>query len=188
MIHVPEEIIERDIEWAIAAARRADGNIWVAGYFSHRVWKTYEVDATETIARAAGRRSRTVLNWIHAYEMYRQLRTQFRTYEVHALRLALTPSHFWKAWSLQRKYNLTDKDILFHLEQMLNYKKVDESHDDADLEQEIEAEQDDRGNPPSWEHYYMPRLANLFAPILALTDAPQTVKDWLKKAPPEVTG
>lgn len=180
---IDEERIERDIDRAVAAGRMSDTNIWVSGFFVHRVWRTYEINATEHIANECDKDKSTIENWAHAYDLYNRLRKHFRN-EARRLRRALTPSHFWTAWELQRKYNMSDADVIFHLEQMVNYKKVGQSHGSGALRQEVEAAQEQQGNPPTWD-YYLPRLRTLYISLLA-TDVPDSVSAWLMSAPEEV--
>lgn len=183
---VPEGIIERDIERAVKASRRADASIWVAGFYVHRVWRVYQVDATAHIANECGRDKSTIENWAHAYDLYTRLRRLFRT-EARKLRKGLTPSHFWTAWELQRKYNLTDQNVLWELDQMLNYKKTGEAYGASALRSEVEASSKRNGNSPTWE-YYLPRFRTLYTDWMAAEGTPKPVIEWLHAAPKEVTG
>ena len=183
MIRVSEDVIERDIDRAVAASKRSDSGLWLAGFFAHRVWRTYEIDAMATIAQQCGKDKSTVENWCHAYELYNRLRRLFRT-EARQLRKALTPSHFWTAWELQRKYALADADVIFQLEQMVNYKAVGQTHGVSVLRQEVEAEQEQQGRSPTWD-YYLPKLRTLYVSLLA-ADVPENVGAWLADAPEEV--
>lgn len=180
-----EDVIERDIRRAAQAARRADGSLWVAGYFAARVLGLYRANAIHDIAQQAGRDPSSVQNWAHAWELYAQLRSHLRTYDVRRIRKLLTISHFAVAWELQRKYNYTLEKTMYYLMQMIAYRENGESYSVQSLRAEVEATEERSGNSPTWE-YYRGRLGKLYAALMVLDDVPHAVRRWLADAPEEV--
>ena len=117
-----EDVIERDIDRAAAYAKKADANLWVAGMYAARAGRY--TGAIQAISERSGKSLSSIENWLHAYELYRV----FMSYGdnsvlVRRVRQRLTISHFWTAWELQRKYQLSDGAIFAHLQQMLDYRR-----------------------------------------------------------------
>jgi hypothetical protein len=182
-VFVPEEIIERDIDYAVQYARRGDVSLWVAGYFVWRVVRLYRVDAASNIALEVGKDSSTVENWMHAYELYRKLRNGGNSVLVHCLRKSLTLSHFAAAWEKQRKYDMSNDNVIRHLQQMTDYKRKDETYSVRELEQEIEAEQNASGNTATFAGYWLPRIQTWYAGAVVAKDTPREWLDWFALMP-----
>lgn len=173
---VPEQVIEREIDWCVQAARTSSTTLWVACYFAYRVVGVYQTDATAEIARRAGRSPSSVENWAHAFEMYAELRRFGSSSEVRALRKALSPSHFWRAWEKQRKFSLSNASVIRYLRQMVDYKQNEENYSEATLAQEIEAHENNSGNVPTWASYHSKRFASMLKTALSLPDVPRAVR------------
>lgn len=187
----PEETAERDIRLAVYAARKSDASIWVTGFWAARVVGKYQRYGTKAIAERSGKSPSTVENWAHAWNLYDDLREKYGTSpnievgrifirSLQNLRKSLSPSHFWTAWELKKKYDLADKVILRHLQLMLDYKTDGQPYSVDILRQEVEKET--KGGGASWE-WWMPRVASMIESVLLVTDLPDEWKDWLSTAP-----
>jgi len=173
-----EDITDNEISRAVRASRRADGNLWVAAFWSARVVGTYQRHGAAEIARQAGRSVSTVQNWAHAYWLYKALRESSE--HVPNLRKALVISHFYAAYDMMVKYDLKLPVIFLHLEQMVYYKQNGQPYSAEALKQEIEAEQN--GKPASWS-WYEPRLRSMIANLIVLDGTPDEWREWLLDAP-----
>lgn len=189
-IPAPEEVIEREIEWCVQAARKSAENLWVAGYFAYRVVGLYQVDAVETIAQMAGRSTQSVRNWAHAYELYNHLRKSKVTFEIYAnengkevkktvnvqaMRRALTPTHFWEAWNSSRKWNMDEKRVGAHLFEMYKDGLLGTANSADVMSRGIEAEHERGGETPKWS-YYIPRLTHTIQSVLVADGVPSEVR------------
>lgn len=188
-----EAATERDIHFAIQAARKSDISIWVAGFWAARVVGTYQYDGTKAIADRCGKSTSTVENWAHAYWLYDEFRIRFGVISVGSnagrrftralqnLRKSLSPSHFWTAWELRGKYELTDAATLRHLQQMLDYKENGDPYSTDVLRQEVETEKN--GGGATWK-WWMPRVTSMIESVLRITDLPREWKEWFERPIP----
>lgn len=179
---VSEDTIERDIRRAVSFSRASDVNIWCAGFFVARVVGAYKVNAVIDIALEARRSTATIENYAHAYWMLESIRKSEGNSVARQLRKSFTPTHFWTAWELQRKYNLSNRDVMRYFAQLTAYKINGESHSTETLRREVEAEQETAGNPPSFVSYSK-RLSSLVTGILAAKDTPLAWRTWAVKMP-----
>ena len=180
MSAVNEDIVERDIDRAVAASRKADCNLWVAGFFAARVVGMYQNNAVIEIGLRAGKSVASVQNWAHAWEMYNELRLTDAC-RARKLRRRLSPSHFWTAWEKRNKYGYSLKKVLHYFGQVLDHKKNGEPHGADALAREIEAEENQLGTVPGW-NWYAPRLNRLYVSLLVLSDLPNDARAWLAAA------
>ena len=181
-----EAIIERDIDRAVAASRKADCNLWIAGFFAARVVGMYQNSGTIEIALRAGKSPSSVENWAHAWQMYDELRSFGDVSELRELRKRFTPSHFWTMWDLKNKYGYGTKKAIHYFNQLTDYKENGLPHSVETLRQEVAAEEEQDGNTPTWE-YYAPRLGKFIVRVMAASGLPNSVIRWLKSAPPEIS-
>ena len=173
-----ETVTDNEIARAVRAARRSDGSLWVAAFWSARVVGTYRRDGAREIALQAGKSVSTVENWAHAYWLYKALRESSE--HVPNMRKALVISHFYAAHDMMIKYSLKLPVVLRHLQQMVYYKQEGQSYSADVLRQEIEAEQN--GKPASWS-WYAPRLQSMIANLIVLDGTPDEWREWLLDAP-----
>lgn len=179
---VSEDTIERDIRRAVSFSRASDVNIWCAGFFVARVVGAYKVNAVIDIALEARRSTATIENYAHAYWMLESLRKSEGNSVARLTRKAFTPTHFWTAWELKQKYDLSNRDIMRYFAQLAAYKVNRESHSTETLRREVEADQQAEGNPPSFASYSK-RLSSLVTGILAAKDTPLAWRTWAVKMP-----
>ena len=172
----PETLAERDIDRAVTASRAADKNIWVSGAWASRVVGKYQKYATRDIADKADKDPSTIENYVHAFDMYTELRKVRNCSELRRLRHNLTPSHFWNVWQLRRKYDLSLESVADHLEQMVIYKIQGKPRGSETLRQEVDAQEDKLGNVPTW-NYYAPRVRGMMTNIMVAKDTPEEIRE-----------
>jgi hypothetical protein len=170
-----EDCIERDIDRAVAASRKGDTALWIAGLFAARVVGKYQVDATREIARQAGRSVSAVENWCHAIDIYRRLRKFGVASELRQMRYELTITHFATMWELQRKYDINAHMCMRYLDQMCVYRVNGEPYSVEALRAEVEAHENKSGKVAPW-NYGIKSLIQHMTRLAVATDAPEFVR------------
>lgn len=168
-----EQKIEDEILRAAARCRSAHGSIWRAALSIWRLWGKYERHALREIARHAAMDISSLENWAHAYDFFAGALKLRNCSEVRRLRRLLTPSHFWNAWALMRKYGLSQDEMIAYLQEMIVRRANGEPHGAQALRMEVEAHEAQRDNVPGWD-YYKPRVKALCIRLLA-SNAPQDI-------------
>lgn len=171
---IDEPLVDAEIERAAFLCRRVQGNIWRAALNVWRLWGRYERYALREIAQRAAMDVSTLENWAHAYDFFVGLLKLRNCSEVRRLRRLLTPSHFWSAWTLMRKYGLSHDEMIVYLQEMVVRRANSEPHGAQALRLEVEAHEGS-DNAPTWS-YYAPRLRSLCLNVLAC-DAPEEVRE-----------
>lgn len=180
-----EDLVERDIDRAVAYSKKADGNLWVAGMYAARVVGKYS-GGTEEIHKRSGKSISSIQNWAHAYEMLvLVLKNSQLTGNWGFVRenwRVLSPTHFWTAWEKVNKYDLGIDAVCGYLYQMLNYRYNNESWSADALAREIDAHEDKSGNVPTWS-YYKTRLSSLLknAILAAPAEIKQAIAEVLRR-------
>lgn len=102
---------------AVKALLDSDKDIWKAAYHSCKQWGYYKFDGVKSIARDAQRSPSQIENYAHAFDLLATFHKCGHGLEVRRLKEQLTPSHFWKMWSLVLAHR---KDITFWLQGLRN--------------------------------------------------------------------
>lgn len=183
-----EDETERDIERAAFYSKQSDKNLIVAGMYAARVVGRYERNGSKAIAERSGRSVRSVENWAHAYTMLVFILEFARfegNFEVRNYWREFTPTHFWTLWDKASKYDFSMLDCHRYLKQMLDYRINGEAWSADVLAQEIEAHMNKSGTVATWK-FFAPKVRDLYRQVMALSDAPDSVRKWLNVAPKEV--
>lgn len=186
-IKVPEGIIDREITWSVQCKKKGDGSLWASAYFAWRVVRLYQAPAIETLAHLMGVERTQVENYIFAIDLYFSLRTHGLESEVNRIRKTLTLTHFIRAAERQRKWNMSNADVMRYLRDYRDFAESDQPASAANLAQSIDTDYDRSGKVATFAGYWLPRLRTWYAGALVAEDTPETVSAWLKQAPKEVT-
>ena len=154
---IDEARTEAAIDSAVQHAKAGDRELWIAAYQANKVYGLYQDNATNEIAKRAGRSISTVKNWVNAYRCFSScLALEYELTRWSRRELSIT--HFRIMYEMAQRYSLPPSAQLVHFYTILGYKRTGSPYSVEILKQEIEATKPEQ-KAVDW-HYWFERVRN----------------------------
>ena len=174
-----ELVVDRCIASAARHAQESNNHKFIAAYQAAKVYGMFQEDATNEIARQAGKSRSAVRNWVYGYRTFITI-LSVNCKLAKDYRREFSLSHFTAMYELSQKYGLDAKVQLYYFGILQDYKNNEQPYSVDVLRQEIDADRNWKG-AVNWLWYAKRLMTNVSALLTFDDELPDDVKEWAKQ-------